>query len=175
MKIKLYLCSRKGKSHQYSSNNNPQISTIMKKVFYAAIALVTCVLAFSSCNEKDKADNPLVGTWSYRTQTTSTGWYSVYEAIFTADYSFEARDYAYGPETTEAHDCNYMAGKYEIAGNIATIHYQSHGWIHSGVREPVSGFEPYDEKVQFEINGNTLTVIRNYGTSDAWKEIYTKQ
>lgn len=146
----------------------------MRKLFYLAIALVTCVLAFTSCNE-NKANNPLVGTWSYQTTPTESGWYSRYEAIFTEDYKFEARDYAFGPEATEAHDCNYMAGKYEIAGDVATIHYQSHGWIHDGQRDPVQGFEPYDERVHFEISGNTLTVIRYYGTDDARTEVYTKQ
>ena len=146
----------------------------MKKILFFLVALTTVAITFSAC-ENNKAGDPLKGTWSYTTQPTESGWYSKYVAIFDGKGGFEFQDYAFGPEATEAHDCNYMKGQYEIKGDIVTIHYLEHGWIHDGQRDPVQDFEPFDEQIQFKISGNKLTITRYYGTPDAYQEVYTKQ
>ena len=136
----------------------------MRKFFIFAFALVASALALTSC--ENNTDNPLVGTWDYNTEN------DILSVIFKANNSCEFRDYVYGDKSK---DCNYFEGTYTINGDIITAHITGHGWYYDGVKEPVVGWEPEDEKMKYSINGNTLTLTRYYGEDYAFTNTYTKQ
>jgi hypothetical protein len=104
------------------------------------------------------------GTWEYSTKD------EIFMAIFEPNGNFELREYTEGDKEK---DYSYMAGSLKIEGNLITLQFTEHGWYHGGQKEPVPSFEPYDEQVQFALNGNTLTLTRNYGTADEKQEVYT--
>lgn len=146
----------------------------MKKCLFLAVALVASVLTFTSCDKKDNAKSPLVGVWTYTNEPNSDGWYNVLYVIFNADGSFEFQDEAYDPANPSAHDVMLFVGKYEVKGDVITAHFLQHGWIHGHTREYVEPFDTFDEQIRYVIEGNKLTLIRQYGTSSPYTEVYSK-
>lgn len=147
----------------------------MKKVLFFAMALVAGALAFTSC-EGNNPNNPIVGTWMYENKPMngSTDFSRMY-AIFNEDFTFELQErWVYSGQEDKHY--NYMAGTYEFkANNVVLAHFKSHGWYHEGEKDVVPGFEGWDEQIQYSISGNTLTLIRGYGSSNPVTETYTKQ
>ena len=134
----------------------------MKKILFFAIALIAGALAFTSC-EKD--NNALVGTWEFhRTDVPH-----FLQVNFTADYKLDFREYM------EDDIYNTMEGTYEIKDDVFTAHYTRHGWNYGEGVEYIPDWESYDEQVKFAIKENQLTLIRYYGTDDAYTEVYTKK
>ena len=69
-----------------------------------------------------------------------------------------------------------LEGTYELDGDIINAHFLKHGWNHNGEIEYIPGWEGYDEKIKFSIDGKKLTIIRNYGEEHPNEpEVFTKQ
>ena len=147
----------------------------MKKILFFAFALVASVLAFTSCNKEDKNEptvqNPLVGTWTYQTPVRD-GQQNVYTFIFDEknNFSFEDLYYQYG----SFWDGRLKTGTYDIdkAKSIVTLHYtHTKVWGRGPTQEG-----PYDEEeqIKYEIKGDTLNVIRGYGSEHPRNEQYIR-
>lgn len=141
----------------------------MKKLFIFAIALVAGALAFTSC-EKEPS-NPLVGTWTYQTPVRD-GQQNTYTFIFDEknNFSFEDLYYQYG----SFWDGRQQTGTYDIdeAKSIVTLHYtHTKVWGRGPTHE-----SPYEdeEQIKYEIKGDTLNVIRGYGSEYPWNEQYIR-
>ena len=146
----------------------------MKKILFFAIALVASAMVFTAC-EKNNA-NALVGTWSRDTQKDASGYYETMTLIFNNDNGFVFQGQQHYPQNPDAIAIMILEGKYEINGDIATVHYQKHGWNHGEGAEYIPDWEGYDEKIKFSIDGKKLTIIRNYGEEyQNDPEVYTKQ
>lgn len=146
----------------------------MRKFFIFAIALVAGVLAFTSCENNNA--NGLVGTWSRDSEKTPTGFYETQTLIIDGHNGFQFQAQQHDPEHPDFIAIMLMDGKYEVKGDIITVHYERHGWNYNGEVEYIPGWEGYDEKIKYSIDGNKLTIIRNYGEDyQNDPEVFTKQ
>jgi hypothetical protein len=146
----------------------------MRKFLFFALALVAGVLAFTSC--ENNGGNALVGTWSRDTEKDASGWYETQILTFSSNNGFFFEGIQHNPERPDVNSAMLFEGTYEIKGDIATVHYLKHGWRYDGQAEWVQGFEPHDEKIKFNIDGNKLTIIRYYGEEHQNEpEVFTKQ
>lgn len=144
----------------------------MKKILFFAFALVAGVLALTSCDKKNEpSNNPLVGTWTCKTPVRDAQ-NSVYTFIFDEAYNFSFEDlyYQYG----SFWDGQLKTGTYEIdlEKSICTLHYQrAKTWGRGPTQE---GPFVEDEQIKYEVKGDTLNVIRGYGSEYPWNEQYIK-
>lgn len=145
----------------------------MKKILFIAIALVAGVLAFTSCNKKDKdkgVDSPIVGTWSIIEEDMD------YFITFDGEgnYTYINDYYMYGRDAVP-HEHVVIKGSFTVDGDIITVHNDSETISMDGGPAEEIEWEPYDEQMKYSINGNTLHLIRQYGTEYSWEEDWTKQ
>ncbi len=142
----------------------------MKKVLFFAFALVASVLAFTSCEKNN--DNPLVGTWQHIEDYGDAR--SEQKVTFDERDNFTYSEFKYMGD--QVHYGQIIKGSYKIDGDIVTIHYAECSWTNDG-QEYIkqNDFSLSDEQIKYSIEGNTLTVIRLYGTGSAYTETYTKQ
>jgi hypothetical protein len=146
----------------------------MKKFFIFAIALVASVLAFTSC-EGNKIDSPIVGTWAQIQEDM--------EDFITFDgkgnYTFIENYYFYDQETGKKieipHEHIVIKGSFKIDGDIITVHNDTETISMDGGPAQEIEWEPYDEQMKFSISGNTLHLIRDYGTEYAFEQEFYKQ
>lgn len=76
----------------------------------------------------------------------------------------------------QVHYGQIIKGSYKIDGDIVTISYAECSWTNDGQEyTKQDDFSLADEQIKYSIEGNTLTVIRLYGTGSAYTETYTKQ
>lgn len=145
----------------------------MKKFFIFAFALVASAMVFTSC-EKNGA-SALVGTWSKDTERDASGYYETQTLIIgEKDFAFHGQQH--GPQNPDFIAIMLLEGTYELDGDIINAHFLKHGWNHNGVIEYITGWEGYDEKIKFSIDGKKLTIIRNYGEDyQNEPEVFTKQ
>lgn len=149
----------------------------MKKIFLLGAAIIAALTMFTACGDDEEVENALVGTWFYKSEPAEdSGWMSETTVIFKKDGSFEYQDAAYSSKDADkAHDTMFFTGTYSIKDDVVTISYKSHGWIYDGKREAVPEFETYDEKIKFSVQGETLSLVREYGTEYEYTTEYTKQ
>ena len=146
----------------------------MKKFFIFAIALVASALAFTSC-EGNKIDSPIVGTWAQIQEDM--------EDFITFDgkgnYTFIENYYFYDQETGKKieipHEHIVIKGSFKIDGDIITVHNDTETISMDGGPAESIEWEPYDEQMKFSISGNTLHLIRDYGTEYAFEQEFYKQ
>ena len=146
----------------------------MRKFFIFAIALVTSVLALTSC-EGNKIDSPIVGTWAQIHEDM--------EDFITFDgkgnYTFIENYYFYDQETGKKieipHEHIVIKGSFKIDGDIITVHNDTETISMDGGPAQEIEWEPYDEQMKFSINGNTLHLIRDYGTEYPYEQEFYKQ
>lgn len=146
----------------------------MRKYLFLAIALVVGVLAFTSC-EGNKIDSPIVGTWEQIDEDI--------EYFITFDgkgnYTYINNYYFYDQETGQKievpHEHVVILGSFKIDGDILTVHNDKETISMDGGPAEEIEWEPYDEQMKFSIQGNTLHLIRDYGTEYAYEEDWTKQ
>lgn len=145
----------------------------MKKILFFAIALVVTALAFTAC-EKNGA-SALVGTWSRDTEKDASGYYETQTLIIgEKDFAFHGQQH--DPAHPDFIAIMLLEGTYELDGDVINAHYLRHGWNHNGEIEYIPGWEGYDEKIKFSIDGKKLTIIRNYGEDyQNEPEVFTKQ
>ena len=143
----------------------------MKKFFIFAIALVASVLALTSCNGNNPND-PLVGTWQHIEDYGDAR--SEQKVTFDGRDNFTYSDFKYMSD--QVHYGQIIKGSYKIDGDIVTIHYAECSWTNDGQEyTKQDDFSLSDEQIKYSIEGNTLTVIRLYGTGSAYTETYIKQ
>ena len=143
----------------------------MKKVLFFAFALVASVLAFTSC-EGNNANNPLVGTWQHIEDYGDAR--KEQKATFDGRDNFTYSEFKYIGD--QVHLGQIIKGTYKINEDIVTISYAECSWTNDGQEyTKQDDFSLADEQIQYSIEGNTLTVIRLYGTGSAYTETYTKQ
>ena len=146
----------------------------MKKILFFAFALVASVLAFTSC-EGNKIDSPIVGTWAQIHEDM--------EDFITFDgkgnYTFIENYYFYDQETGKKieipHEHIVIKGSFKIDGDIITVHNDTETISMDGGPAQEIEWEPYDEQMKFSINGNTLHLIRDYGTEYPYEQEFYKQ
>ncbi len=146
----------------------------MRKFFIFAFALVASVLAFTSC-EGNKIDSPIVGTWAQIHEDM--------EDFITFDgkgnYTFIENYYFYDQETGKKieipHEHIVIKGSFKIDGDIITVHNDTETISMDGGPAQEIEWEPYDEQMKFSINGNTLHLIRDYGTEYPYEQEFYKQ
>ena len=146
----------------------------MKKFFIFAIALVASVLAFTSC-EGNKIDSPIIGTWAQIEEDM--------EYFITFDgkgnYTYINNYYFYDQETgvkiPTPHEHVVIKGSFKIDGDIITVHNDTETISMDGGPAESIEWEPYDEQMKFSISGNTLHLVRGYGSEYSWEEDWTKQ
>lgn len=145
----------------------------MKKILFFAIALAASVIAFTSCDKKDKENvNPLVGTWQHIEDYGDA--HSEQKVIFGESNKFTYSDYKY--MGGQVHYGQITQGTYKIEKDIVTVHYAECNWTNDGKEfNKQEDFSLADEQIQYAISGNTLTLVRLYGTGSAYTETYTKQ
>ncbi len=143
----------------------------MKKILFFAFALVASVLAFTSCNGNNPND-PLVGTWQHIEDYGDAR--SEQKVTFDGRDNFTYSDFKYMGD--QVHYGQIIKGSYKIDGDIVTIHYAECSWTNDGQEyTKQDDFSLSDEQIKYSIEGNTLTVIRLYGTGSAYTETYIKQ
>ena len=146
----------------------------MRKFFIFAFVLVASVLAFTSC-EGNKIDSPIVGTWAQIHEDM--------EDFITFDgkgnYTFIENYYFYDQETGKKieipHEHIVIKGSFKIDGDIITVHNDTETISMDGGPAQEIEWEPYDEQMKFSINGNTLHLIRDYGTEYPYEQEFYKQ
>lgn len=120
----------------------------MKKTLFFVLALVASVLAFTSCEKKDKVENPLVGTWKY---SVDQGWSMIYYT-----YVFDETNYSFSDKNNV--DEQIKKGTYELNQTECT------GVLHQKTKTMIDGHTnqtvPDEEDIRFKyvINGNSLTI-----------------
>ena len=143
----------------------------MRKFLFFAFALVAGVLAFTSCNKKDKdIDSPIVGTWSIIEQDMD--YFITFDGK--GNYTYINDYYMYGRDTVP-HEHVVIKGSFTVDGDIITVHNDSETISMDGGPAEEIEWEPYDEQMKYSINGNTLHLVREYGTEYSWEEDWTKQ
>ena len=146
----------------------------MRKFFIFAIALVTSVLALTSC-EGNKIDSPIVGTWAQIHEDM--------EDFITFDgkgnYTFIENYYFYDQETGKKieipHEHIVIKGSFKIDGDIITVHNDTETISMDGGPAQEIEWEPYDEQMKYSVEGNTLHLIRDYGTEYPYEQEFYKQ
>ena len=150
----------------------------MKKILFFAFALVASVLAFTSCDPKEKGntpENPLYGTWRYKTPPApDSGWYCVYTFEFKSDGTFSFLDQAFAPGAKDQHDGFITRGSYEIKDDVITLHKEKKGELRNGEEYYYDEYEPETENMKYHIDGNKLHLTRENDSEIAWDETYTK-
>lgn len=120
----------------------------MKKTLFFVLALVASVLAFTSCEKKDKVENPLVGTWKY---SVDQGWSMIYYT-----YVFDETNYSFTDQNNV--DTQIKKGTYELNQT------ECNGVLHQKTKTMNDGHTnqtvPDEEDIRFKyvINGNSLTI-----------------
>lgn len=120
----------------------------MKKTLFFVLALVASVLAFTSCEKKDKVENPLVGTWKY---SVDQGWSMIYYT-----YVFDETNYSFSDKNNV--DERIQKGTYELNQT------ECNGVLHQKTKTMIDGHTnqtvPDEEDIRFKyvINGNSLTI-----------------
>ena len=146
----------------------------MRKFFIFAIALVASVLALTSC-EGNKIDSPIVGTWAQIHEDM--------EDFITFDgkgnYTFIENYYFYDQETGKKieipHEHIVIKGSFKIDGDIITVHNDTETISMDGGPAQEIEWEPYDEQMKYSVEGNTLHLIRDYGSEYSWEQEFYKQ
>ena len=146
----------------------------MRKFFIFAIALVASVLALTSC-EGNKIDSPIVGTWAQIHEDM--------EDFITFDgkgnYTFIENYYFYDQETGKKieipHEHIVIKGSFKIDGDIITVHNDTETISMDGGPAQEIEWEPYDEQMKYSVEGNTLHLIRDYGTEYPYEQEFYKQ
>ena len=143
----------------------------MKKVLFFAFALVASVLAFTSCNGNNPND-PLVGTWQHIEDYGDAR--SEQKVTFDGRDNFTYSDFKYMGD--QVHYGQIIKGSYKIDGDIVTISYAECSWTNDGQEyTKQDDFSLADEQIQYSIEGNTLHLVRGYGSEYSWEEDWTKQ
>ena len=120
----------------------------MKKTLFFVLALVASVLAFTSCEKKDKVENPLVGTWKY---SVDAGWSMIYYT-----YVFDETNYSFTDQNNV--DTQIKKGTYELNQT------ECNGVLHQKTKTMNDGHTnqtvPDEEDIRFKyvIDGNKLTI-----------------
>lgn len=146
----------------------------MRKFFIFAIALVASALTFTSC-DKNNIDSPVVGTWAQIHEDM--------EYFITFDgkgnYTYINNYYFYDIDTGEKiqtpHEHVVIKGSFTIDGDIITVHNDTETISMDGGPAQDIEWEPYDEQMKYSVNGNTLHLIRDYGTEYAFEQEFYKQ
>lgn len=141
----------------------------MRKFFIFAIALVASVLALTSC-EGNKIDSPIVGTWAQTSDDMD--YFITFDGK--GNYTYINDYYMYGREVVP-HEHVVIKGSFKIDGDIITVHNDTETISMDGGPAREIEWEPYDEQMKFSISGNTLHLIRDYGSEYSWEEDWTKQ
>ena len=148
----------------------------MKKTFLFAFALVASVLAFVSCDKKDKQSDeptissPIAGTWF-----ASNG-ENDYFYTFNTDGSYQRiMDYYMNGRAVVAHEHIVADGSYQIENDIVTVKIDTiRISMDGGPFGPFPDFWPAQEKIKFKVEGNKLSLIRDYGTASESTEELTQ-
>ena len=156
----------------------------MKKFFSFAIALVTCALVFTSCEQK--IDSPLVGGW-----TAGRGTLEVVNPI---DNTVEVRECSVSINffdngrfqhdislLEEADASGYSAirdsysleGSWTVDGDKLTLRKEKYGLRHDGQMTYSKDYKPSEELVKWVIDGHHLKLTRNLGTDKEYEEVYS--
>ena len=123
----------------------------MKKYLIFALALIASTLAFTSCEPKDDATNPLVGTWFYSDGETGD-FHFEHTLIIGENNDFEYTEKAlYDAENV--HFGSTQKGTYEINDNTVSLHFKQLTW-HMNWDE--DNFTVHTEKFTYTIEGNTM-------------------
>lgn len=146
----------------------------MRKFLFFAFALVASVLALTSC-EGNKIDSPIVGTWAQIHEDM--------EDFITFDgkgnYTFIENYYFYDQETGKKieipHEHIVIKGSFKIDGDIITVHNDTETISMDGGPAESIEWEPYDEQMKYSVDGNTLHLIRDYGSEYSWEQEFYKQ
>ena len=146
----------------------------MRKFFIFAIALVASALTFTSC-DKNNIDSPVVGTWAQIHEDM--------EYFITFDgkgnYTYINNYYFYDIDTGEKiqtpHEHVVIKGSFKIDGDIITVHNDTETISMDGGPAQDIEWEPYDEQMKYSVKGNTLHLIRDYGTESAFEQEFYKQ
>ena len=141
----------------------------MKKFFIFAIALVASVLALTSC-EGNKIDSPIVGTWAQTSDDMD--FFITFDGK--GNYTYINDYYMYGRDAVP-HEHVVIKGSFKIDGDIITVHNDTETISMDGGPAREIEWEPYDEQMKFSISGNTLHLVRGYGSEYSWEEDWTKQ
>ena len=145
----------------------------MRKILFFAFALVVTALAFTAC-EKNGA-SALVGTWSRDTEKDASGYYET-QTLIINEKDFVFQNQQHNPEFPKSVDIMLMEGNYDLEGDVIIAHFLRHGWNHDGEIEYVPGWEGFDERIKYAIDGKKLTIIRYYGEEyQADPEVFTKE
>ena len=122
-------------------------------------------------SEKEE-DNTLTGTWQHTEDYGDAR--SEVKVIFEESNKFTYSDYKYMGGLV--HYGYILNGTYKIDKDIVTVHYAESLWTNDGIEiNKQEDFSMADEQMKYSISGNTLTIIRLYGTGSAYTETYTKQ
>lgn len=148
----------------------------MKKFLFFALALVASVLAFVSCDKKDKqkdepaVSSPIVGTW-FASEGSNDYFYT-----FNTDGSYQRiMDYYMYGRAVVAHEHIVADGSYQIENDIVTVKIDTiRISMDGGPFGPFPGFWPAQEKIKFKVEGNKLSLIRDYGTASESTEELTQ-
>ena len=144
----------------------------MRKFLFFALALVAGVLAFTSCDKKDKIDSPLVGTWFAADEAQD------YYYTFGADGTYHRiEDYFMNGRDVVAHEHIVGKGTYTVNGDIVTAKIQSIKVYMDGSDQgdPFDEFWPSEEQMKFKVEGNKLTLTHEVGTEYEWEQTLTKK
>lgn len=154
-----------------------QTQIVMKKTLLFAFAFAASVMALVSCGKDKKNEepavvpsNPLVGTW-FRADTENDYFYTfqangVYQRI---------QDYYMNGRAVVAHEHIVGDGTYKTDGDVITANIvETTISMDGGPFGPFPDFWPAKEELKFKIEGDKLTLIRDFGTPEESKEVLTK-
>ena len=137
----------------------------MKKYLFFAIALVASVLALTSCEKKDKVENPLVGTWKY---SFDAGWCMIHYT-----YVFDETNYSFTDQNDV--DTQIKKGTYELNLTECT------GVLHQKTVTMIDGHtnrtSPMEEDIRFKyvIKDKSLTITLGLDWERPFEIMLTKE
>ena len=135
----------------------------MKKFFFFAIALVACVLAFTSCDPTPKIDSPLVGSWSVGTYVVDETTHQERSARnwlhFIDNGQFQQNLYYDG-----TFDGFYAKGSWSVKGDKVTISKSTSGKINNNNFVEDSSYKPNTVEYTWHIDGHYLYLQTADGT-----------
>lgn len=138
---------------------------------FTSYIVLALALVFTACNGNNPND-PLVGTWQHIEDYGDAR--SEQKVTFDGRDNFTYSDFKYFGD--QVHFGQIIKGTYKINEDIVTISYAECSWTNDGQEyTKQDDFSLADEQIKYSIEGNTLTVIRLYGTGSAYTETYTKQ
>ena len=149
----------------------------MKKFLFFALALVAGAMAFTACNGNNPDDKPtsflnIKFFVDLNRGTTPTSHY----VIFKNDSTFEEGWELYSDaERTTLSKRQFNTGTFQLQPEYMDLYYTASYDERNGQLSPVGDYEPWEVRVYYAFDGDTLALTFNKGTEYEYTDKYWRK